>query len=153
MTLAPLVCVSLSPAGDLVFPVHPVQQAIRVRGHCGSLCGGQQRHPAPEADAEAGRGPVLHRLPRQQARQPVDLHCISTERTVLPHLVHCPQLLLAEARRILPGRHDDHEHHDVDLFLPAAPRRSVPREEELGAAQRDAQLQKVSQRLRRIWRI
>lgn len=136
--------VSLSSSGDLHFPVHPVHPVVRSWGRHSALCGGQQRHPPPAADAEAGREAVLHLVPHQQICKPVDLHRISPERTVLPHLVHRQKLLHVGPWRVLPDRHDGHEHHDPDLFLPAAPRRSVIRKTELSPSERNAELEKVS---------
>lgn len=141
-------CVSLWSAGDLVLLVQPLHSAVRLRRRGGAVCGGQQHHLTPAADAEAGGRSVLHLLPRQQICQPPDLRVVPPERTVLPHLVHPPQPLLAGTRRLLTGLPDGDEHHDSDLFLPTAPRRLLLSEEKLREAERVAQ-QEVPERLTR----
>lgn len=141
----PSVC--LASPGDLVLPVQPLHSAVRLRRRRRAVRGGQQRHLAPAADAETGGRSVLHLLPRQQIRQPLHLRRVPPQHAVLPHLVPPRQLLLAGARRVLPGLPDGDEHHDPDLFLPTAARRLLPAEEELGEAERDAQQQEVPERL------
>lgn len=140
-----LVC--LASPGDLVLPVQPLHSALCLRRHRRAVRGGQQRHLTPAADAETGGCSVLHLLPRQQIRQPLDLRHVPPQHAVLPHLVHPRQLLLAGAQRVLPGLPDSDEHHDPDLFLPTAARRLLPAKERLGEAERDAQQQEVPERL------
>lgn len=132
-------CLSCSSPGDLVLLVQPLHSGVRLRRRHRVVRGGQQRHLAPAADAEAGGCSVLHLLPRQQICQLVDLRVVPPEHTVLPHLVHPQQLLLAGAQRLLSGLPDGDEHHDSDLFLPTAPRRRLLSEEKLREAERDAQ--------------
>lgn len=139
--------VSLSSPGDLVLLVQPLHSAVRLRRRGRAVRGGQQRHLTPAADAETGGGSVLHLLPRQQICQPLDLHHVPPQHAVLPHLVHPRQLLVAGAQRLFPGVPDGDEHHDPDLFLPAAPRRLLPFEKKHGEAERDTQQQEVPERL------
>lgn len=138
---------SLYSPGDLVLLVQPLHPAVRLWRCCGVVRGGQQRHLTPAADAEAGGRSVLHLLPNQQICQLLDLRVVPPEHTVLPHLVHPQQLLLAGAQRVLSGLPDGDEHHDSDLLLPTAPRRLLLSEEKLREAERDAQQQEVPERL------
>lgn len=140
-------CLSLYSPGDLVLLVQPLHSAVRLRCRHRAVRGGQQRHLTPAADAEAGGRSVLHLLPRQQICQLVDLRVVPPEHTVLPHLVHPHQLLLAGTQRVLSALPDGDEHHDSDLFLPTAPRRHLLCEEKLREAERDAQQQEVPERL------
>lgn len=143
----PCLSVCLASPGDLVLPVQPLHAAVRLRRRRRAVRGGQQRHLTPAADAETGGRSVLHLLPRQQIRQPLDLRHVPPQHAVLPHLVHPRQLLLAGAQRVLPALPDGDEHHDPDLFLPTAARRLLPAKEKLGEAERDAQQQEVPERL------
>lgn len=143
------VCLStcLASPGDLVLPLHPLHSAVRLRRRHRAVRGGQQRHLTPAADAETGGRSVLHRLPRQQIRQPLDLRHVPPQHAVLPHLVPPQQLLLAGPQRVLPALPDGDEHHDPDLFLPTAARRLLPAKEKLGEAEWDAQQQEVPERM------
>lgn len=143
----PSSCLSLSSPGDLVLLVQPLHSAVRLRRGHRAVRGGQQRHLTPAADAEAGGRSVLHLLPRQQICQLLDLRVVPPEHTVLPHLVHPQQLLLAGTQRVLSGLPDGDEHHDSDLFLPTAPRRLLLSQEKLREAERHAQQQEVPERL------
>lgn len=115
----------LSP-GDLVFRVRPLHSAVHSRRCDCPLCGGQQHHPAHEADAEAGRRSVLLLLPRQQACQPLYLCHIPPEHPVLPHLVPRSELRLTGTQWILSHHHNGDEHHDPDLLLSFTPCRLLP---------------------------
>lgn len=142
----PRVCLSPLP-GDLELLVQPLHSGLHLRRrHC-AVGGGQQRDLAPAADAEAGGRSVLHLLPRQQIGQLLDLRVVPPVHTVLPHLVPPQQLLLAAARRVLPGLPDVDEHHDSDLFLPTAPRRLLLSAEKLREEEWDAQQQEVPERV------
>lgn len=86
--------------GDWLFSVRALHSAVCGRRRHRSLCRGQQRHPAPTADVEAGGGSVLAPVPRQQSGQPHHIRCFPAAHPVLPHLVHHLQLLQAGQCRI-----------------------------------------------------